>query len=134
MVYRDQQHKIQTTNRPTNILTCTIKSSLISLNSTPYSQALRINTIRSTTSEFNKNNEIIIKRPKERRYPKNLVIEQVDNVNNIKSKQLLLTNNEKRIQLHSSLHNLQYISAKYIKNYHKKLEHFANTNDSSKSI
>ena len=98
MVYRDQQHKIQTTNRPTNILTCTIKSSLISLNSTPYSQALRINTIRSTTSEFNKNNEIIIKRPKERRYPKNLVVEQVDNVKNIKSKQLLLTNNEKRIQ------------------------------------
>ena len=34
----------------------------------------------------------------ERRYPKNLVIEQVDNVKNIKSKQLLLTNNEKRIQ------------------------------------
>ena len=54
-----------------------------------YSQALRTKTICSTTSEFNKNCDIITKRFKKRGYPENLVNEQVDKVKNIKRKQLL---------------------------------------------
>ena len=57
-----------------------------------YSQALRIKTICSTASEFNKNCDIIIKRFEERGYPENLVNEQVDKVKNMKRKQLLSTN------------------------------------------
>ena len=97
MVYRDEQHKIQTTifHRPTNQQTYlhaqsnrpkSLKDSI------PYSQTLRIKTICSTTSEFNKNCDIITKRFKERGYLENLVNKQVDKVKNMKRKQLLLTN------------------------------------------
>ena len=60
--------------------------------STPYSQALCIKLICSTTAEFNKNCNIITKRFKERGYPDNLLNEQVDIVKNMKSKQLPSTN------------------------------------------
>ena len=97
MVYRDQQHKIQTTifDKPTDQQTYlhaqsnhpkSLKDSI------PYSQGLHIKTVCSTTSEFNKNCDIITKRFKERGYPENLVNEQVDKVKNMKRKQLLLTN------------------------------------------
>ena len=97
MVYKDQQRKIQTTifRKPTDQQTYlhaqsnhpkSLKDSI------PYSQALRIKTICSTTSEFDKNYEIIAKRFKERDYPENSVNEQVDKVKNRKRKQLLLTN------------------------------------------
>ena len=100
MVYRDQQHKIQATifRKPTDQQTNlhaesnhpkSLKDSI------PYSQALRIKTICSTTSEFNKNCEIITKKIKERGYPENLVNEQVDKMKNLKKKQLLLTNKRK---------------------------------------
>ena len=48
--------------------------------------------ICSTTSEFNKNCDIITKRLKERGCPKNLVNDQVDEVKIMESKQLLSTN------------------------------------------
>ena len=89
MVYRDQQHKIQTTifRKPTDQQTNlhaesnhpkSLKDSI------PYSQALSIKTICSTTSEFNKNFEIITKRFKEGGYPKKVVNEQVDKVKKMK--------------------------------------------------
>ena len=89
--------------------------------SIPYSQALRIKAICSTTSEFNKNCEIIAKRFKERGYPENSVNEQVGNVKNIKRKQLLLTN-KKTTQNHipvSITYNryLPYISKIATKNW-----------------
>ena len=73
MVYRDQQHKIQTTifRKPTEQQTYlhaqsnrpkSLKDSI------PYSQARRIKAICSATSEFNKNCDIIRKRFKERDY------------------------------------------------------------------
>ena len=97
MVYKDQQRKIQTAifRKPTDQKTYlhaqsnhpkSLKDSI------PYSQALRIKAICSTTSEFNKNYEIIAKRFKERDYVENSVNEQVDKVKNRKRKQLLLTN------------------------------------------
>ena len=102
MVYRDQQHKIQKTifRKPTEQQTYlhaqsnhpkSLKDSI------PYSQALRIKTICSTSSKFNKNFDIITKRFKERGYPENLVNEQVDKVKNMK-RNLLLTNNKKTMQ------------------------------------
>ena len=97
MVYKDQQHKIQITifRKPTYQQTYLHEQSnhpKSLKDSIPYSQALRIKTICSTTSEFNKNWEIITKRFRERGYPENLVNEQVDKVKNIKRRQLLLTN------------------------------------------
>ena len=97
IVHRNQQHKIQTTifRKPMDQETYlhaqsnhpkSLKDSI------PYSQALRIKTICSTTSEFNKNSDVITKRFKERGYPENLVNEQVYKVKNIKRKQLLSTN------------------------------------------
>ena len=97
MVSKDQQHKILTTifRKPTDQQTYlhahsnhpkSLKDSI------PYCQALRIKTICSCTSEFNKNCDIITKRFKERGYPENLVNKQVDKVKNIKRKQLLSTN------------------------------------------
>ena len=83
MVYKDQQHKIETT------IFCKPADQQ---NSTPYSQALRIKTICSTTSEFNKNCAIFTKRFKERGYLQKLINEQVDEVKNTKRKQLLSTN------------------------------------------
>ena len=71
MVYRDQQRKIQIMmfRKPTDQQTylhaqSNHRKSL--KNSIPYSQALRIKTICSTTSEFNKNCDIITERYKER--------------------------------------------------------------------
>ena len=81
--YRDQQHKTQTTifRKPTGQQAylhakSNYRKSL--KDSIPYSQAIRIKTICSTTSEFNKNCDVITKRFKERGYPENLVNEQVD--------------------------------------------------------
>ena len=97
MVYSNQQHKIQATifRKPTDQQTYLHEQSNHpkSLKDIiPYSQALRIQTICSTTSEFKKNCDIIAKRFKERGYPENLVNEEVDKVENMKRKQLLLTN------------------------------------------
>ena len=94
MVYRDQEHKIQTTIfcKPTDQQTHLHAQSnhLKSLKySIPYSQALHIKTVCSTTSEFNKNCDIITKRFKERGYPRNFVNEQVGKVKNMKRKQIL---------------------------------------------
>ena len=97
MVYRDQQRKIQKTifRKPNDQQTYfhaqsnhgkSLKDSI------PYSQALSIKTICLTTTEFNKNCDIITKKVRERGYPKNLVNEQVDKVKNMKRKQLLSTN------------------------------------------
>ena len=52
--------------------------------------ALKI--VYSTTSEFDRNRDIITKKFKEWGYSENLVHEQVDKVKNMKTKQLLLTN------------------------------------------
>ena len=104
MVYKDQQHKIQTTifRKPIDQQTYlhaqwnhpkSFKDSI------PYSQSLHINTIGPTTSEFNKNCQIITERFKERGYPENLINQQVDKVKNIKKKQILLTN-KKAVQNH----------------------------------
>ena len=54
--------------------------------SIPNSQASYMKTICSTTSEFNKNCDIITKRFKERGYPDNLANEQVDKLKNMKRK------------------------------------------------
>ena len=97
IVYRDQKHKIQTTifRKSTDQQTYlhaqsnhpkSLKDSI------PYTEALQIQTICSTPLEFNKNCDIIKKRFKERGYPENLVIKQVDKLTNIKRKQLLSTN------------------------------------------
>ena len=105
VVDRDQQHKIQTTifRKPTDQQTYLHAQSnhpKSLKNSIPYSQALHIKTVCSTTSEFNRNCDIITKRFKEKRYPENLVNEQVDKVKNIRRKQLFSTN--KRTIQHSS--------------------------------
>ena len=97
MVYGDQQHKIQKAifRKPNDQQTYfhaqsnhgkSLKDSI------PYSQALSIKTICLTTTEFNKNCDIITKKVRERGYPKNLVNEQVHKVKNMKRKQLLSTN------------------------------------------
>ena len=104
MVYRNQQHKIQITifRKPTDQQTYldaqsnhhkSLKDNI------PYSHPLPIKTICSTTSEFNKNCDIITKRFKERGCLKNLVNEQVDKVKNIKREQLL-SSNKRIIQNH----------------------------------
>ena len=135
---KDQQHKIRTTIfcKPTNQQTHLHAQSnhLKSLKgSTLHSQALRIKTICSATSLFNINCEIITKRFKERGYAENMVNKQVDKVKNFKRKQLLLTN-KKTIQnrIPVSITYNKQISAEYIENYPKKLEHFANITYSSK--
>ena len=102
MTYRDQQHKIQTMifHKPKDqqtYLHAQSNNPKCLKDSIPYSQALPIKIIRSTTSEFNKNCDIITRRFKERGYPKNLVNEQVDKVKNMKRKQLL-SNNKRTIQ------------------------------------
>ena len=126
MVYKDQQHKIQITifRKPTYQQTYLYEQSNhpISLkDSIPYSQALRIKTICSTTSEFNKNWEIITKRFSETGYPENLVNEQVDKVKNIKRRQLLLTNKkttQNRIPVSITYHKyLPNISKIFTKNW-----------------
>ena len=66
MVYRDQHHKIQTTifRKPTDeqtYLHAQLNHPKSLKDSIPYSQALRIETICSTTSEFNQNCDIITK-------------------------------------------------------------------------
>ena len=140
MLSKDQQHKIWTTIfcKPTNqqIHLHAQSNHLKSLKDcTLHSQALRIKTICSATSLFNINCEIITKSFKERGYAENMVNKQVDKVKNFKRKQLLLTNKkttQNRIPV-SITYNKQ-ISAEYIENYHKKLEHFANITYSSKSI
>ena len=53
---------------------------------------LRVKTICSTTSKFNKNCDIISKRFKERGCPEDLINEQVDKMKNMNRKQLLSTN------------------------------------------
>ena len=94
MVYKDQKHKIQTTifRKPTDQQTYShtqsnhpksLKSSIL------YSQALRIKTICSNTSEFNKNCDIITKRFKERGYCEILINEPIGKLKNMKRKQLL---------------------------------------------
>ena len=76
MFYKDQQQKIQTAIfcKPTDQQTYlhaqsnhpeSLKDSI------PYSQTLRAKKICSTTSKFNKNCDIIIKRIKNRGYPRN---------------------------------------------------------------
>ena len=50
----------------------------------------------------------------------------------MKGTQIFSTNN-KNTDLYFRVNNLQYISAKYIKSYDEKLEHFANITNSSKS-
>ena len=104
MVYRDQQHKIQTTifRKPTDQQTYLHAQSnhpKSFKDSIPYRQALRIKTICSTNSKFNKNCDIITKRFKERGYLENLVNEQVDKVKNMKKKQLLLAHNKKQYRI-----------------------------------
>ena len=97
MVYSNQQHKIQITifRKPTDQQTYlhaqwnhhkSLKGNI------PYRHPLPIKTICSTTSEFNKNCDIITKRFKERGYLKNWVNEQVDKVKNMKREQILSTN------------------------------------------
>ena len=83
MASKDQQQKIQTAvlHKPTDQQTYLYAQSnqYKSLkDSIPYSQALRIKAICSTTSEFSKNCDIITKRFKQRGYPENLVNEKVD--------------------------------------------------------
>ena len=64
-----------------------------------YSQTLRIKTICSTTSEFNKNFEIITKKFKERGYPQNLVNEQVNKLKIMKRNQLKVNQNHATQQI-----------------------------------
>ena len=98
MVYKDQQHKIQTTifRKPTDqqTYTCNPKSNhpKSRKNSIPYSQTLRIKTICSTIFEFNKNYDSTTKGFKGRGYYEKLINSQIDKVKNIKRKQLLSTN------------------------------------------
>ena len=89
MLYRDQQHKIQAMifRKPLDQQTYLHAQSnhpKSFKDSIPYSQALRIKSICSITSEFNKNCDIITKRFKERGYPENLVNEQADKAKNMK--------------------------------------------------
>ena len=91
MVYKDWQNRIQTkifrksTDQQT-YLHAQSNHPKSPKDSIPYSQPLRKKTICSTTSEFNKNCEIITKRFKGRGYPENSVNEQVGKMNNIKRK------------------------------------------------
>ena len=96
-MYIDQQNKIQTTIfcKPTDQITYLHRQSnhpKSLSDSIPYSQVLPIETICSTTSEFNKIFDIITKRFKERGYCENLQVEQVVKVKNMKKKQQLSVN------------------------------------------
>ena len=93
MVHRNEQHKIQTTifRKPSNQQTYLHAQSnhpkSLKDSSIPYSPALRIKTICSTTKTVRS-----LQKGLRRGYPENLVNEQVDKVKNMKRKQLLLTN------------------------------------------
>ena len=75
MIYKDQQHEIQATifRKPRDQQTYLHAQSNHSKSlkdSIPYIQTLRVKTICSTTSRFNKNCDIITKRFKEEGTPR----------------------------------------------------------------
>ena len=106
MVYNDHHHKILTTilRKPKDgqaYLHAQSNHHRSLKNCFPYSQVLRIKTISSTTSEFNKSSEKR-KRLKERRYLEKLMDERIDKMKNLKRKQLLSTD-KRTIQNHISV-------------------------------
>ena len=106
MVYNDHHHKILTTilRKPKDGQTYLHAQSnhhRSLKNCFPYSQVLRIKTISSTTSEFNKSSEKL-KRLKERGYLEKLMDERIDKMKNLKRKQLLSTD-KRTIQNHISV-------------------------------
>ena len=94
MLYKDENNNIQTTSyrKPTNqqaFLHAKSEHPRSLKSSIPYSQALRLKTICSTYTKFNKNCAIIKQNFLERQYKKEVLDEQMKKVDRIERKELL---------------------------------------------
>ena len=112
MLYKDENNHIQTTlyRKPTNQQTFLHAKSvhLRSLKSSiPYSQALRLKTICSTSTEFDKNCAIIKQNFLDRQYKEEVLDEQIKKVDRIERKELFKCKEKKQQKQNSTINNIQ---------------------------
>ena len=121
MLYKDENNNIQTTlySKPTDqqaFLHAKSEHPRSLKNSTTYSQALRLKTICSTSTEFDKNCAIIKQKFLDRQYKEDVLDKQIKRVDRIGRKELLTCkekDNKNRIPLsityNRTLHNISKI-------------------------
>ena len=104
MLYKDENNDIQTTlyRKPTKSEHPRFLKSSI-----PYSQVLRLKTICSTSTEFDKNCAAIKQKFLDRQYKEEVLDEQIKKVDRIEKKELFTCKEKKQQKQNSTINNIQ---------------------------
>ena len=110
MTYKEENNNIQTTlyRKPTDqqaILHAKSEHPRSLKSRIPYSQALRLKTICSTSTEFDKNCAIIKQKFLDRKYEEEVLDEQIKKVDRIERKELFTC--KKKQKQNSTINNIQ---------------------------
>ena len=111
MLYKDENNNIQTTSyrKPTDqqaFLHAKSEHPRSLKNSIPYSQALRLKTVCSTSTEFDKNCAIIKQKFLDRQYKEEVLDEQIKKVDRLKEKNYSHVKKKQQKQ-DSTINNIQ---------------------------